>query len=148
MITGRSSIDIARPVATVYDFVVVRFFDNYPRWSPQVRELRALNGDRVALGTRGRQVRIDQGRRSETRFEVTRLEPERAVDFDGDKAAKFAIRYRFEPQGEQACRLSMEFELKHIDLFMRPFEKLIRHAVQDGTDETVRNIKRLIEREH
>ncbi|PSQ94567.1 MAG: polyketide cyclase [Proteobacteria bacterium SW_6_67_9] len=148
MITGRSSIDIARPVATVYDFVVVRFFDNYPRWSPQVRELEALNGRDIALGTRGRQVRVDQGRRSETRFQVTRLEPERAVDFDGDKQAKFAIRYRFEPKGEQACRLSMEFELKQLDLFMRPFEKLIRLAVQDGTDQTVRNIKRLVEHEH
>lgn len=148
MITGRSSIDIARPVAIVYDFVVVRFFDNYPRWSPQVRELEALNGREVRLGTRGRQVRVDQGRRSETRFEVTRLEPERAVDFDGDKQAKFAIRYRFEANGEQACRLSMEFELKQLDLFMRPFEKLIRLAVQDGTDQTVRNIKRLVEHEH
>lgn len=148
MITGRSHIDIERSVTTVYDFIVVRFFDNYPRWSPQVRELQALNGDRIALGTRARQVRVDQGRRSETRFEVTRLEPERAIDFDGDWQAKFALRYRFEPLGEQRCRLSMEFELKQLDLFMRPFEKLIRHAVQHGTDQTVRNIKRLIEREH
>lgn len=148
MIIGRSHIDIERSVTTVYDFVVVRFFDNYPQWSPQVRELQALNGNRVRLGTRGRQVRVDQGRRSETRFEVTRLEPERAVDFDGDRQAKFAIRYRFEPRGEQQCRLSMEFELKQLDLFMRPFEKLIRHAVQDGTDQTVRNIKRLIDYEH
>jgi len=148
LIIGRSHIDIERSVTTVYDFVVVRFFDNYPQWSPQVRELQALNGNRVRLGTRGRQVRVDQGRRSETRFEVTRLEPERAVDFDGDRQAKFAIRYRFEPRGEQQCRLSMEFELKQLDLFMRPFEKLIRHAVQDGTDQTVRNIKRLIDYEH
>jgi hypothetical protein len=28
---------------------------------------------------------------------------------------------------------------------MRPFEKLIRVAVQDGTEKTVRNIKKLVE---
>jgi hypothetical protein len=28
---------------------------------------------------------------------------------------------------------------------MRPFEKLIRMAVQDGTEKTVRNIKKLVE---
>ena len=148
MIKGRSSIDIARPVSTVYDFVVVRFFENYPRWSPEVRELEALNSERVEHGTRGRQVRVDRGRRSETIFEVTRLEPERAVDFDGDREAKFAIRYRFEPAAAEACRLHLEFELKQLDLFMRPFEKLIRMAIQEGTDQTVRNIKGLVEQEH
>jgi hypothetical protein len=30
---------------------------------------------------------------------------------------------------------------------MRPFEKLIRVAVQDGAERTVRNLKRLIETE-
>lgn len=148
MINGRSRIEIARPVATVYDFVVVRFFKNYPRWSSEVRELKALSDGPVRLGTRGRQVRVDHGRRSETTFEVTRLEPERAVDFDGDRQARFAIRYRFEPNGPQATILYLDFELKQLDLFMRPFEKLIRHAIQDGTDQTVRNIKGLIEREH
>jgi hypothetical protein len=28
---------------------------------------------------------------------------------------------------------------------MRPFEKLIRIAIQEGTEETVRNIKKLVE---
>ena len=148
MIKGRSSIDIERPVSTVYDFVVVRFFENYPRWSPEVRELEALDGQGVEPGARGRQVRVDRGRRSETVFEVTRLEPERAVDFDGDREARFAIRYRFEPVAESACRLYLEFELKRLELFMRPFRKLIGMAIQEGTDRTVRNIKGLVEREH
>jgi len=148
LIKGRSSVEIARPVETVYDFVVVRFFENYPRWSPEVRELRAISDGPVRLGTRGRQVRVDHGRRSETTFEVTRLEPERAVDFDGDRQARFAIRYRFEANGAQSSTLHLEFELKQLDLFMRPFEKLIRHAIQEGTDKTVRDIKGLIEREN
>lgn len=148
MIKGSSSIDIERPVSTVYDFVVVRFFENYPRWSPEVRELEALNTQRIQPGTRGRQVRVDRGRRSETVFEVTRLEPERAVDFDGDREAKFTIRYRFEPAAAESCRLYLEFELKQLELYMRPFRKLIRMAVQEGTDQTVRNIKGLIEQEH
>lgn len=148
MIKGQSSIDIERPVATVYDFVIVRFFENYPRWSPEVRELELLNNDRVEQGTRGRQVRVDRGRRSETVFEITRLEPERAADFDGDREARFALRYRFEAPAEAHCRLHLEFELKRVELFMRPFEKLIRTAIQDGTDRTVRNIKTLVEREH
>ena len=37
------------------------------------------------------------------------------------------------------------FELLSLDLHVRPFEKLVRIAVQDGTERTVRNIKKLVE---
>lgn len=139
---------VARPVEVVYDFVVVRFFDNYPRWAPEVVELRPLGPARVERGTRGRQVRVDQGRRSTTTFAVAQLEPGRSVRFDGEGSAAFSIRYDFAPAGENACRLGFEFRLDRLDLFMRPFEKLIRLAIEDGSARTVRNIKGLIEREH
>ena len=35
--------------------------------------------------------------------------------------------------------------LLSLDLHVRPFEKLVRVAVQDGTERTVRNIKKIIE---
>ena len=148
MIKAEAIAAIDRPVDTVYDFVVVRFFENYPRWSPEVVHLEPVGPPRVQQGTRGRQVRIDQGRRSETTFAVTHLDPGRRVHFDGERDARFRIRYRFEPAGDSASRLGLEFELTRLDFFMRPFEKLIRLAIQDGTERTVRNIKGLVEREH
>ena len=148
MIKAEAATEIDRPVTTVYDFVVVRFFDNYPRWSPEVVELQAIGTRAIDVGTRGRQVRIDQGRRSETTFTVTHLEPVRSMQVDGEHDARFSIRYRFEPAGEAASHLRFEFALTRLDLFMRPFEKLIRLAIQDGSERTVRNIKGLVEREH
>ena len=41
----------------------------------------------------------------------------------------------------------LPFELLSLELFMRPFEKLIRIAVQEGTEKTVINIKKLVESE-
>lgn len=145
MISARSQIIIDRPVSAVYEFVVVQFFQNYPQWSPEVIELEPLGASQITIGTRGRQIRLDQGRRSETRFEVTELVKEKRAVFDGDLQAKFAIRYDFESKDEQLCMLSLEFELKKLDFFMMPFQKLIRMAINDGTDRTLRNIKRLIE---
>lgn len=147
MISARSQITVNRPVSRVYEFVVVNFFQNYPRWSPEVLELEPLGSSQIIVGTRGRQIRLDQGRRSETRFEVTELVKEKRAVFDGDLQAKFAIRYDFECKNEQFCLLSLEFELKKLDFFMMPFQKLIRMAINDGTDKTLRNIKRLIESE-
>jgi hypothetical protein len=67
--------------------------------------------------------------------------------FDGDLQAKFAIRYNFESKGDEESVLFFEFELKKIDFFMMPFQKLIQLAIQDKIDRTLRNIKRLVDSE-
>jgi hypothetical protein len=148
MIKAQSQISVRRPISKVYHFVVTDFFKNYPRWSPEVIELESIGSNKIALGVRGRQIRIDQGRRSETRFQITELIEQKRAVFDGDLQAKFAIRYNFESKSEEETIIFFEFELKKIDLFMMPFQKLIRIAIQDGSDRTIRNIKRLIESEN
>lgn len=147
MINAYSQISVGRPISKVYNFVVTDFFKNYPRWSPEVIELESIGADTIALGVRGRQIRVDQGRRSETRFKITELVDQKRAVFDGDLQAKFAIRYNFESKSDEETILFFEFELKEIDFFMMPFQKLIRMAIQDGADRTIRNIKRLIESE-
>lgn len=147
MISARSKIIINQSVPLVYDFVVINFFKNYPKWSPEVIKLESVGSETVALGLQGRQIRIDQGRRSETRFKITELIEHKRAVFDGDLQAKFAIRYDFESNDDGFCVLHFEFELKNLDFFMMPFQKLIRIAIQDGADRTIRNIKRIIELE-
>jgi hypothetical protein len=43
--------------------------------------------------------------------------------------------------------LTFIFELSRLQLYMRPFERLIRTTVQREAERVVMNIKRLIERE-
>lgn len=147
MVQAQVSAEIERPVATVFAFVAVEFFENYPRWSSEVRELEPLDGNAVQAGMRARQVRVDRGRRSETIFRVTDLEPDRRVRFEGMDRPAFAIEYIFEPLGRARCRLDFKFELQRLEMYMRPFERLIRRAVHEGSENAVTNIKRLIERE-
>lgn len=147
MVQARVSREIERPVATVFEFVAVEFFDNYPRWSPEVRELEPLDGNTVQAGIRARQVRVDRGRRSETVFRVTQLEPGQRVRFEAIDRPDFAIEYAFEPLGSARCRLDFTFELRRLEMYMRPFERLIRRAVHEGSENAVANIKALVERE-
>ncbi len=147
MVQAEVSAEIERPVATVFEFVAIEFFDNYPRWSPEVRELEPLDGNAVHAGMRARQVRVDRGRRSETVFRVTDLEPYRRVRFAGIDRPAFAIEYAFEPLGPMRCRLDFTFELRRLEMYMRPFERLIRRAVREGSENAVANIKQMIERE-
>jgi len=145
MVKSQSSILIRCPLPDVYRFVVIDFVRNYPRWSPEVKQLKPLSKGPLALGWRARQVRVDQGRRTEADFRVVALEPERRVCFKGVKDP-FVINYFFEPNGENT-QLVFSFELARLSLALRPFEKLIRLAVQDGTERVVRDLKVLAERE-
>ena len=145
MVKAQSRTLIHCPLPDVYGFVVEDFVRNYPRWSPEVQHLRPLTDGPLDLGWTAHQVRVDQGRRTETDFRVIALDPQHYVCFKGIKDP-FVIDYRFDPQG-QNTQLTFSFELARLGFALRPFEKLIRFAVQDGTERVVRNLKALVERE-
>jgi len=150
MVKGEASIRIQRPVETVDDFVVNGFFANYPRWSPEVTELHPVTSPPLRVGSQARQVRIDQGRKTRSRFRVTALERCDHVVFESDDEPGFRVTYRFrrvDGAAEQATQLEFVFELKRLEGFMRPFEKLIRLSVEDGAQQVARRIKKLIESE-
>lgn len=145
MVKAKASTLIATSPKHVYSFVALDFERNYRRWSPEVKRLDLLTPGPLQVGSRARQIRVDQGRKSETVFRVTALEPPKRIGF-AESSDQFRIDYRIEPDGDHT-RLTFEFELTRLDFFMRPFEKLIRVAVQDGAHRTVRNIKGLVENE-
>jgi PAS domain S-box-containing protein len=145
MVKAESTTVIERPLAAVFEFVAGDFFRNYPRWSPEVVELAPLSSGPLRVGSMARQVRVDRGRRTESTFRVTQLEPPRALAFQG-VSAPYVIAYAFEPAGAHT-RLTFGFQLLRLELYLRPFEKLIRAAVRDGVLQTTRNLKALAERE-
>lgn len=146
-VVGRASISIHSPPDRVFDFIGVDFFTNYPKWSPEVIELERLTDGPMQLGTVARQVRIDQGHRSQSKFRVTKFEPGRCLSFTG-LSDPYRCTYDLQKlNSDNTTRLTFTFELLEILLFMRPFEKLIRVVVQDGAERTARNLKRLIEAE-
>lgn len=147
MVKAQANITIARDIETVYAFVANDFERNYPRWSPEVKRLRMFSKGPLAVGSLARQVRVDQGRRTESTFKIVQMQPGRRLSFQGTDIAYY-VDYSFEPAGSpERTRLTFTFELRRLELMMLPFEKLIRMAIQDGAQRTVRNLKRLIEHE-
>lgn len=131
-------------IDNVYRFVALDFVHNYPRWSEEVVALEALSEGPVVEGFRARQKRVDKGHRTESTFEVTELIPNKRITFSGVDAGYRACYEMEDMRG--ATRLVFTFELSQIERRMRPFEKLIRLALQDGTTRTVRKLGSLIER--
>lgn len=146
-VSAKASMLVERSPDDVFRFIGEEFFKNYPRWSPEVLELRQLGAGPVQRGTRAHQIRVDQGHRTESTFVVTEFQPGGRVCFEG-LSSPYRCDYELAPVGGNGLtRVTFTFELPRLELFMRPFEKLIRIAVQDGAERTVRNLKRLIEAE-
>ncbi len=144
-IVGRASIVIKSSPEAVFHYIGIDLFTNYPKWSPEVVELEQLSDGTVGVGTLGRQVRTDQGRRLESKFEITVFEPSARLELSG-VPDPFRCTYDLRPVGDGATT-TVIFTFEGFDLrpHMRPFEKLIRRVVQDGASRTTRNLKRLIE---
>jgi len=146
MVRAQASIEIKRSSECVYRFIAEDFARNYPRWSPEVKQLRVVSSGPLRVGSVARQVRVDKGRRTESTFKITQMQPHQRLTFHGSDVP-FVVDYRFDG-GDADTRLTFTFELRRLDLMLRPFEKLIRIAVQEGAERTVRNLKRLIEAEY
>ena len=145
MIRGEASTTIRQPASTVFGFIVDDFRTNYPRWSPEVVSLRPLSDGALRIGFMAEQTRLDQGRRSTSTFRVTACDRDRCLHIAGI-SQPFRLSFELDATGA-TTKITFAFELLKIDFFMRPFEKLIRLAIEDGTRGVAGNLKRLLEAE-
>lgn len=147
-VIGKAHTLVTCPALELFHFLGDELFQNYPKWSSEVKELEQLSLGPVTLGTEGRQVRVDQGRRTESRFRISTFEPGVRLTLVGI-SEPFRCTYDLQAAGTgETTKLTFTFELLEILAIMRPFEALIRVAIKDGAERTVQNIKRLVETEH
>ena len=145
-VIGKASIIINRPVLLVYEFVALKFFENYPKWALEVVNFMPINDNPMAVGALARQTRFEQGQHVESTFEVAKLENNQLLELMG-LSEPYRHRYLFESPIEEKTLLTFIFELLELDFFMWPFEKLIRTAIEEGAENSLENIKQLMEGE-
>jgi Polyketide cyclase / dehydrase and lipid transport len=147
-VSGEASIVIKASSKEVFWFIAENFFLNYQKWAPEVIELESLNGDKVFIGSKGKQVREDNDSLVESIFEITEFSPYSLFILQGlSNPYRHTYLIDSEDQGDQT-KLTFRFDLLEIEIFMRPFEKLIRVAIEDGAENTVEKIRDLITNQH
>ncbi len=142
-VQGRAESIVKCGISDAYERIARRFFDNYQKWCPQVVELEEISPPPIQLGTKGRQVTRDRGIDSESLFDVTQFSSNAELEITGS-SEPFRSHYEFITKGNET-QITFTFELKEIDLMMRPFQKLLKTALQDGAEQTAENIKALLE---
>jgi hypothetical protein len=143
-VIGKASIRINKPIEEVFHFVGKNFFENYPKWALEVTEFEPLDGEKLFIGAKARQVRKNQGQDVQSVFEITESLLFKKISFKGI-TEPYRNTYLFEIENNKnSTLLTFSFELLEVELFMRPFEKLIRSAIEEGAENTVENIKNLV----
>jgi len=143
-VSGEASVVIKVTSKEVFCFVAENFFHNYQKWAPEVVELEPLDGDKVFVGAKGRQVREDNDALIESIFEIIEFNPYSLFVIQG-LGMPYKQTYLIEDvQNGAQAKLIFRFDLLEIEIFMRPFEKLIRVAIEDGAENTVEKISDLI----
>lgn len=143
-VIGEASIIINKSIDEVFSYIGRQFFDNYPKWA-EIIEFEPLDGNTVFIGAKARQIRQDNGTDTESIFQIIDYQPHTKLSFQGINAP-YKHSYSLEThEKNKPTTLIFRFELLELDLFMRPFEKLIRLAIEEGTEHTVENIKNLID---
>ncbi|MFI3187339.1 MAG: SRPBCC family protein [Methylococcaceae bacterium] len=143
-IAGEASIEINKSIHDVFSYIGEHFYDNYPKWAVEVIEFEPLDGKEAKVGSKAKQIREDNGSIVESIFEITDYQPSMKLIFKG-LTEPYIHSYLLESSEiNNFTRLTFRFELSQIEVFMRPFQKLIRSAIEDGAENTVENIKNLI----
>lgn len=143
MIQAQSSIRINCPLQQVYRHIVIDFFENYPKWSPDLIELEQLSDGPVQIGSIGRQIRCDGGRRLESRFHVTLLKPNQEIAFESLTKPYFQVRYAMHPDGS-ATTVTFFFALQ-LDLLLKPLGRVLTGMIDRGVERNTLDLRNFIE---
>lgn len=143
-LAGEATEVISLPIHQVFIFVGEKFFENYPKWALEVSYFELLDGPAVQVGAKAKQIRTDENGKITSVFQIKEYEPVYRLVLEGVDAPFKQAYLLSEDESGGNTKLTFRFELMELDVFMRPFEKLIRYAIEEGAENTVCNIKSLL----
>ena len=123
MLHAHANLVLHCPADAIFHHIAAEISENYPKWSPEARELEPLTPGPVGLGNQTRQVRVDQGRRSKPTLQIAAYQPGRHIAFVSTSSPYYQVSYQLEPT-QEAARLHFAFELQ-LDFFLKPLKPVI-----------------------
>ena len=143
-ISGEASIEINKPAKDVFSFVAENIFVNYPKWESNIIEVHPLETGQVCIGTKAKQIKKINDEYVESIFEIIEYKPDLVLSFKGIKSPYKHTYFVEDIKGSNLTRLTFKFELLDIEIFIWPFENIIRTAIEEGVNNTVAKIKELL----
>jgi len=138
------TIEIARTPADVYAFVATDHAENHPRWDPAISDMRQDTPGPVAVGTEFSLNRKMMGRKTPMKIRVTKMDPERELDFEVTGPMQMEMTMLMEPAGEGGTSFTMHFKAQPRGL-SRAMEPMMRVQMGKEMGRTQLRIKEMVE---
>ena len=125
-LTMSASVEIARPAGPVFDYIANMELN--PRWQRGMRECRFTSEPPLRVDSTYEQVASFLGRRIESSFVVTALEPGRSITIETvESTFPIKVTRTVEPLGDSRCRASATIEggRRGVMRLLAPLMKLI-----------------------
>lgn len=144
MITIQRSVEIRRPVETVFEFL--SDLGNAPKWQRGVIESRRTSEGPMRVGTQFRETVRTMGMRFEATCEVTAFDPPRKFSMRADgRLVHYEGDFTFEPiAGGEATRLSVFASMKMKGLW-RVLEWIAGREIRKESLAELEDIKKAVE---
>ena len=146
-LAGEATVDLDQSIDKAFEYIGEKFFENYPKWAVEVSEFEPLDGPNVFVGAKAKQLRNENNNTVMSIFEVIDFQPVNALSLQGINSPYRQSYLLSQDETARTTELTFRFELTELEVFMRPFEKLIRYAIEEGAENTVNNIKNLLSTE-
>ena len=144
MITLHNQLDVDRPIAEVYDFIVN--VEDAPKWQPAVLETTRITPGPLQVGSQFREVAKLGNRRVDTLCEVLELEPLQRITFKGSSPSSpmsYKTTYTLEAKGD-ATRITIVGNFSFTGLW-RLVEFIIKSEVSKESQQEAQAMKAAIE---
>jgi hypothetical protein len=137
-------IDLACSPEQAFRHIAVEFFENHPRWDPDIVELIKTSQGPIGLGTTGREQRVMDGRRFVTDFRVSEFRPNDAFAHRTTKGAMAEdVDYLIRPSGDCA-RLTLRLHIYPRNPLLWTLAPAIRPRIERNFQANLARFERMV----
>lgn len=127
-----------------FDHIAVHFFENHPRWDPDIVELTKTSPGPIGLDTAGREVRNAGGRRFVTEFRITQFDAPRGFAHHSTSGAMGEdVDYSLEPEGD-GTRIRIHIHIYAKTALLRLLTPVIRPQIEKNYRRNSARFERLL----
>ncbi len=135
---------VSKPPKEVFDYIAVNYFENHPKFDPEVHEMIWRSKPPVAKGTKGTERRKFAGKRIFLDFEVTDFKPPKFFAFQNTNGPFYLERsYNLEPT-PKGTKVTFIFDMRPRNFAVGLAFPLLKGKFRKSVSENIQNLNELL----
>jgi hypothetical protein len=135
---------VAKSPEQVWDYIAVNYFENHPKFDPEVLEMIWRTKPPIAKGTKGSERRKFAGKMIFLDFEVTDFKPSKLLAFKNISGPFYLERnYSIEPTSS-GTKVTFVFDMRPKNFIIGLVFPLLKGKFRKSVSDNIQNLKKLL----